>query len=36
MDILAKNGVAVAALITEQKPGTESLVESDRVKSAAK
>jgi biopolymer transport protein TolR len=36
MDILAKNGVAVAALITEQKPGTESLVESDRAKPAAK
>jgi biopolymer transport protein TolR len=36
MDILAKNGVAVAALITEQKPGTESLVESDRAKSAPK
>jgi len=36
MDILAHNGVAVAALITEQKPGTESLVESDRVKAKAK
>ncbi|MGV3708383.1 MAG: ExbD/TolR family protein [Gemmatimonas sp.] len=32
LDILAHNGVAVAALITEQIPGTESLVESDRVK----
>ena len=32
MDLLAKNGVAVAALITEQIPGKESLVESDRVK----
>lgn len=36
MDILAHNGVAVAALITEQKPGTESLVESDRVKATPK
>jgi biopolymer transport protein TolR len=36
MDILAHNGVHVAALITEQKAGTESLVESDRVKPAAK
>lgn len=34
MDILAHNGVHVAALITEQKPGTESLVESDRAKPA--
>ena len=32
IDILAHNGVAVAALITEQTPGTESLVESDRAK----
>jgi biopolymer transport protein TolR len=32
MDIIAKNGVRVAAFITEQTPGTESLVESDRVK----
>jgi len=36
MDILAHNGVAVAALITEQKPGTESLVASDRVKPGTK
>jgi biopolymer transport protein ExbD len=36
MDILAHNGVHVAALITEQKPGTESLVESDRAKPATK
>lgn len=36
MDILAHNGVAVAALITEQKPGTESLVESDRAKPSGK
>jgi biopolymer transport protein ExbD len=36
MDVLAHNGVHVAALITEQKPGTESLVESDRIKPAAK
>lgn len=32
LDLLAHNGVAVAALITEQTPGTESLVESDRAK----
>lgn len=32
LDLLAHNGVAVAALITEQMPGKESLVESDRVK----
>jgi biopolymer transport protein ExbD len=32
MDLVAKNGVRVAAFITEQTPGTESLVESDRVK----
>lgn len=36
MDILAHNGVHVAALITEQKPGTESLVEGDRAKPASK
>lgn len=36
MDVLAHNGVHVAALITEQKAGTESLVESDRAKPAAK
>ncbi|MBC8089104.1 MAG: biopolymer transporter ExbD [Phycisphaerae bacterium] len=36
MDILAHNGVAVAALITEQKPGTESLVDSDRIKPGTK
>ena len=36
MDVLAHNGVHVAALITEQKPGTESLVESDRAKPANK
>lgn len=29
---LSKGGVRVAALITEQQPGTESLVESDRIK----
>jgi biopolymer transport protein TolR len=32
LGVLAKSGVRVAALITEQKPGTESLVESDRIK----
>ncbi len=31
LDIVAKGGVSVAALITEQTPGTESLVESDRL-----
>ncbi len=31
LDILSRNGVRVAALITEQLPGTESLVESDRI-----
>jgi biopolymer transport protein ExbD len=36
MDILAHNGVRVAALITEQKPGTESLVESDHIKPGKK
>ena len=36
LDILAHNGVAVAALITEQIPGKESLVESDRIKPANK
>ncbi|MCO4100967.1 ExbD/TolR family protein [Gemmatimonas sp.] len=32
LGVLSKSGVRVAALITEQKPGTESLVESDRIK----
>jgi biopolymer transport protein ExbD len=32
MDVIAANGVRVAAFITEQTPGTESLVESDKVK----
>ena len=32
LDRLSKSGVRVAALITEQLPGTESLVESDRLK----
>ena len=36
LDILANNGVAVAALITEAMPGKESLVESDRIKPANK
>lgn len=31
LDIVARGGVAVAALITEQTPGTESLVASDRM-----
>lgn len=32
MDKLSRNGVRVAALITEQAAGTESLVESDRIR----
>jgi len=32
LGVLSKGGVRVAALITEQAPGTESLVESDRIK----
>jgi biopolymer transport protein ExbD len=32
IDVISQNGVRVAAFITEQTPGTESLVESDRVK----
>lgn len=32
LDRLSKSGVRVAALITEQLPGTESLVQSDRLK----
>ncbi len=32
LDIIAKAGVTVAALITEQVPGSESLVESDHVR----
>ncbi len=32
LDRLSKSGVRVAALITEQKPGTESLVASDKIK----
>lgn len=31
LDIIAKSGVRVAALITDQKSGTTSLVESDRI-----
>ena len=31
LDRLAKSGVRVAALITEQMPGTESLIESDKI-----
>jgi len=34
LDLVAKGGVAVAALITDQSPGTESLVESDRLLAA--
>jgi biopolymer transport protein TolR len=34
IDILSHNGVHVAALITEQIPGTESLVEADHIKPA--
>ena len=36
LDRLSKSGVRVAALITEQKPGTESLVASDRIVPGAK
>lgn len=32
MDKLSRSGVRVAALITEQAAGTESLVESDRIR----
>jgi biopolymer transport protein ExbD len=35
LDILSRGGVRVAALITEQSPGTESLVESDRILGAS-
>lgn len=31
LDILSRGGVRVAALITDQTPGTESLVEADNV-----
>ena len=31
LDVLSRGGVRVAALITEQSPGTESLVESNRI-----
>jgi biopolymer transport protein ExbD len=31
LDVVAKSGVVVAALITEQKPGTESAVASDHI-----
>ncbi len=31
LDRLARSGVAVAALITEQTPGKESLIESDKI-----
>ena len=36
MDVLAHNGVRLAALITEQIPGTESVVPSDRIKPGKK
>ncbi len=38
LDRLSRSGVRVAALITEQMPGTESLIESDKLlgKSGAK
>ena len=36
IDIISHNGVRVAALITEQLPGTESLVASDRIKPGKK
>jgi len=36
LDILSRNGVRVAALITEQTPNTETLVESDRILSQKK
>jgi len=36
MDKLSRNGVRVAALITEQAPGTESLVEGDRLMKGGK
>jgi hypothetical protein len=31
LDKLSLNGVRVAALITEQQPGTESLIASDKL-----
>jgi biopolymer transport protein ExbD len=31
LDRLSRSGVRVAALITEQRPGSESLLESDRI-----
>jgi biopolymer transport protein ExbD len=31
LDRLSRSGVRVAALITEQMPGTESLIESDKL-----
>jgi biopolymer transport protein ExbD len=31
LDIASKNGVRVTGMITEQKPGTESVVEGDRL-----
>ena len=36
LDVVARGGVTVAALITEQTPGTESLVESDRIMGGSK
>jgi biopolymer transport protein ExbD len=31
LDKLSRNGVRVSALITDQRPGTESLISSDKV-----
>ncbi len=31
LDMLSRNGVRVAALITDQTPNTESLIESDKI-----
>ncbi len=36
LDRLSRSGVRVAALITEQSPGTESLLESDKILSGGK
>jgi biopolymer transport protein ExbD len=36
LDIAAHNGVAVTGMITDQKPGTVSLVQTDRILGGAK
>ena len=36
LDMLSRNGVRVAALITDQTPNTESLIESDKILGAKK